>query len=184
MCVHFSAKMDTSEKSVTYYGVVPPPLWFFKELFCTHSMYSGMSLTLRMRNMSSFISYLGWAQPLLPPAILEYLSTGEKLQLLSLGPIYSLPHNYLFIDHYEIDLTRTKRNFWTYHAQRQHQLICIPLYYFCLIFTYSATEHLGQEIDEHLFTTKKLRNLFSIHDRVNSYLMKKKQKPKNNVTSK
>ena len=61
MCVHFSAKMDTSEKSVTYYGVVPPLLWFFKELVFTHSMYSGMSLTLRMRNMSSFISYLGWA---------------------------------------------------------------------------------------------------------------------------
>ena len=173
MCVHFSAKMDTSEKSVTYSGVAPPPLWFFKELFYTCSMQSGMSLPLGMMNMSSFISYLGWAQPLLPPAILEYLSIGEKLQLLSLGPIYLLPHNCLFIGHYEIDLTRTKRNFWTYHAQRQHQLICIPLQYFCLIFTYSAIEHLGQQIDTNLFTTNKLRNLFSIHDRVKSYVMEK-----------
>ena len=41
--------------------------------------------------MVFFISYLGRAQLLLPPAILEYLSTGDELQLLGLGPIYLLP---------------------------------------------------------------------------------------------
>ena len=39
--------------------------------------------------MWAFISYLGRVQ-LLPPAILEYLSEGDGLQLLSLGPIYYL----------------------------------------------------------------------------------------------
>lgn len=52
------------------------------------------SLTLRIRCKWSFISYLGRAQ-LLSPAIMEYVSTREKLQLLSLGPIY-LPPEYRF----------------------------------------------------------------------------------------
>ena len=51
-----------------------------------------VSLTSRMKTMWSFISFLGRAQLLLPPAILEYLSTGDELQLLSLGPIYLLSH--------------------------------------------------------------------------------------------
>ena len=42
-----------------------------------------------------FIFYLGRTQLLSAPAIifiLEFLSTGDRLQLLSLGPIYLLPH--------------------------------------------------------------------------------------------
>ena len=44
-----------------------------------------VSLTLRMRNLWSFISYLGRAQLLLPLAILEYLSTGEDFRSLACG---------------------------------------------------------------------------------------------------
>ena len=46
-----------------------------------------VSLTLRIMDKWSFISYLGRAQ-LLSSATMEYMSTREKLQLLSLGPIY------------------------------------------------------------------------------------------------
>ena len=45
--------------------------------------------------MWSFISYVRRAQLLFPPAILEYLSTGDELQLLSLRPIYLLPQEVL-----------------------------------------------------------------------------------------
>ena len=49
--------------------------------------------------MWSFISYLGRAQP--PPsfcfygvsAIMEFLATGDELQLFGWGPIYLLPQN-------------------------------------------------------------------------------------------
>lgn len=47
-----------------------------------------------------FISYLGSTQLLLPPAVvfmLEYLSTAGKLQLLTLGPLYLLPHLHLVV---------------------------------------------------------------------------------------
>ena len=63
----------------------------FKEPFCT-CVAGKVSWTLRMRNMWSSISYLGRARLLPPPAILEYLSTGDEIHLLSLGPIYLLPH--------------------------------------------------------------------------------------------
>ena len=44
---------------------------------------------LDLENQKDVVSYLGRA-PLLLLFILEYLSTGDKLQLLSLGPIYLL----------------------------------------------------------------------------------------------
>ena len=47
--------------------------------------------------MWSSISYVGRAQHLLPPAVLEYLSTGDELQLLSLGPNYFLPHSFTIL---------------------------------------------------------------------------------------
>ena len=44
-------------------------------------------LTSRIVKETLLISYLGRAQ-LLSSATMEYMSTREKLQLLSLGPIY------------------------------------------------------------------------------------------------
>ena len=96
VCAHLLAKMDSSEEAygqvdITYYEVTPPPFLTSKEPFCV-CVVGKVSLTSRMKNMWSFISYLDRAQLLLPPAILEYLSTGDKLQLFRLGPIYLLPH--------------------------------------------------------------------------------------------
>ena len=67
-----------------------PPFLTFKEPFCA-CVVEEVSLSSRMRNMWPFISYLGRAQLLLPPAILDYLSTGDELQRLSPRPIYLLP---------------------------------------------------------------------------------------------
>ena len=47
-----------------------------------------VSFTSTMRNMWSFISSLARAQLPFSPTTLEYLSTGDELQRLSLGPIY------------------------------------------------------------------------------------------------
>ena len=47
---------------------------------------------LDLENEEYVVSCLGTAQLLLL-FILEYLSTGDKLQLLSLGPIYLLPQD-------------------------------------------------------------------------------------------
>ena len=48
-----------------------------------------ISWTLRMRNLWSFISYLGRAQLLLPLAILEYLSTEDDFSCLAWVPSIS-----------------------------------------------------------------------------------------------
>ena len=69
-----------------------PSLLTSIEPFCA-CVVGTVSLTLRMRNIWSFISYLGKAQP--PPsssfygvsAIIEFLSTGEKI--FSLDPCIS-----------------------------------------------------------------------------------------------
>ena len=62
-----------------------------------------VSLTLRMRNMWSFIFYLGRTQLLLPPAILEYLSTGDVNSNCSAwGPSISC-------------LTKTRNRGWVYY---------------------------------------------------------------------
>ena len=47
---------------------------------------------LDLKNEIHVVSCLGRAWLLLPPVILEDLSTGDELQLLSLGPIYLLRH--------------------------------------------------------------------------------------------
>ena len=60
-------------------------------------MYSREGLP-DFKNEIYVISDLGRAQLLLHPAILEYLSTGDKLRLLSLGPIYLLPQFRNFIE--------------------------------------------------------------------------------------
>ena len=52
-----------------------------------------VSLTSRMRNLWSLISYLGRAYLLLPPTVMELLSTGNKLQWLTLKTIYLLPQH-------------------------------------------------------------------------------------------
>ena len=96
LCVRASLSQDAFyqrglwQVDITYYGVAPPPFLTLEEPFCACVVWK-VSLPSRMRNMWSFTSYLGRAQLLLPPAILEYLSTRDKLQLLSLGPIYLLP---------------------------------------------------------------------------------------------
>ena len=58
-------------------------------------MYSLEGL-LDLENEKYVVSvfYLGRPQPLLLYFISECLSTGDKLQLLSLGPIYLLPQNF------------------------------------------------------------------------------------------
>ena len=48
---------------------------------------------LDLENEKYVVSHLGRAQLLL--FILEYLSTGDELQLFSLGPIYFLPQEHL-----------------------------------------------------------------------------------------
>ena len=47
-----------------------------------------VSFTSTVRNMWSFFSSLARAQLPFSPTTLEYLSTGDELQRLSLGPIY------------------------------------------------------------------------------------------------
>ena len=74
--------------------MAPLPFLTSREPFCA-CVVGEVSLTSRIRNMWSFIFYLGRAQP--PPsscfygvsAIMEFLSTREKL--FSLGSIYLLP---------------------------------------------------------------------------------------------
>ena len=65
-----------------------PPFLTSKEPFCI-CVVGKVFLMWRMMNMWSFI----WAglNSSLTSAILDYLSTGDKLQLLSLGPICVLP---------------------------------------------------------------------------------------------
>ena len=65
---------------VTYYEVAPPPFLTSKEPFCA-CVVGEVSLTSRMRNMWSFISYLGRAQP--PPSSCFYgvsVHRGETVQ--------------------------------------------------------------------------------------------------------
>ena len=86
-------KVDT-----TCCGVAPPPFLAPEEPFCS-CVVGKVSLTSRMEICGLFIFYLGGPQVLpalifMAPAIvfiLEYLSTGDSLQLLSLGPVYLLP---------------------------------------------------------------------------------------------
>ena len=78
----------------------PFPFWPPRNL-SAHMYVGKLSLTSRMRNMWSFISYLCKAQP--PPsccfygvsAIMQFLYTREKLP--SLGPIDLLPHSHLLL---------------------------------------------------------------------------------------
>ena len=94
---HLLAKVDSSEEAcgyvgITYYGAAPPPFLTSKEPFCTR-VVGKVSLT---ENEEYVVFYLlsgrGPASSL-TPAVMEFLSTGKKLQLFSLGPIYLLPQN-------------------------------------------------------------------------------------------
>ena len=69
-----------------------PSLLTSEEPFCA-CVVGEVSLTSRMRDIWSFISYLGRAQLLLSPAILEHVSIGDKFRLFRLGPIYLLPQD-------------------------------------------------------------------------------------------
>jgi len=99
MCL--SAKMDSSKEA---YGKLTSltmrwcclPLWPSKSLSAQVS--SGRSPCLREWGICDLLS-LTWVglSSSLPPAILEYLSTGKKLQLFRLGPIYLLPQHYFLL---------------------------------------------------------------------------------------
>ena len=93
VCTHLLAKMVSSEEAYGWFDITNYEVMIAKEPFWA-CVVGKVSLTLRIRYKWSFISYLGRAQ-LLSPAIMEYMSTREKLQLLSLGPIY-LPPEYRF----------------------------------------------------------------------------------------
>ena len=72
----------------------PPPPLDPQEPFCA-CLVKEVSLTSRMRNM--WFLYLLSKRGSAPPCschylFLEYLSTGDRCQLLSLKPIYLLPH--------------------------------------------------------------------------------------------
>ena len=77
--------------------VVPPHFLAFLYAFrCICSQK--VSLTSRMRNLSSFISYLGGLSPRLTPVILEYLSTGDSSSCSPQEPSSScLKSTYFFI---------------------------------------------------------------------------------------
>ena len=98
MHAHLLAKMDSSTEAcgkvdTTYYGVVSPPFLAPEEPFCT-SIVRRSPWPQEREICGLFIFYLARAHLLLAAAIifiLEYLSTGERLELLSLGPIYLLP---------------------------------------------------------------------------------------------
>jgi len=85
----FLAKMVSSKEVYGWFDITNYEMMIAKELFWA-CVVGKVSLTLRIRYKWSFISYVGRAQ-LLSPAVMEYMSTREKLQLLSLGPIYLLP---------------------------------------------------------------------------------------------
>lgn len=75
------AKMGSREEvyrqiDSTYYEAVSCPSLTSKEPFCC--AVREVSMTLRIRTMWSFNSYHHRGSALLLPAVLEYLSTGEK----------------------------------------------------------------------------------------------------------
>ena len=75
------AKMGSREEvyrqvDSIYYEVVSCLSLTSKEPFCC--AVREVSMTLRIRTMWSFNSYQGRGSALLLPAVLEYLSTGEK----------------------------------------------------------------------------------------------------------
>ena len=93
MCAALIAKMDSHEEAYgqgdsTHYEVVPCPFFTSKEPSCSCAVRE-VFMTLRIRTMWSFNSYWDRGSALLPPALLEYLSMGEKPQLLSWGSFIS-----------------------------------------------------------------------------------------------
>ena len=95
MCVHLStrwilAKRPRGRLASLTVGKRPSPFLTSKEPFCA-CVVRKVSLTSRMRNVWSFISYLGQGPACsLAPAVTELLSTGNEFQLLTLGPISCL----------------------------------------------------------------------------------------------
>lgn len=96
-CVHLLVEMDSSERGL-WVG------WHHLLWGGAPSLLTSRSLSVRVQSRWSLwsqewglwglLSHLGRAQCLLPPAIVfvsEYLFTGDRLQLLSLGSIHLLP---------------------------------------------------------------------------------------------
>ena len=91
---HLFSRMASStvlwEVDRMYYDLAPLPSLTPEERFCECVVWQD-SLTSRMRNRWSFIQ-TAWSSSLLLPSSLSwsYLSSGNRFQLLSLGPIYLL----------------------------------------------------------------------------------------------
>ena len=87
MCAHASLSQDRFHQKGLWVASIAP-LLTSKEL----SSWEGF---LDFENEKYVASYLlsgqGLASSLDCPAVLEFLSTGNELQLLNLGPIYLLP---------------------------------------------------------------------------------------------
>ena len=95
--VHLSARWILVKRAVgrltvdiTYYGWHPAPFWPVRNVFA-HVWSGKVSLTLRMRNMWFFISYLYRAQIFSCSCYFGVSVHREQIQLLILGSIYFLP---------------------------------------------------------------------------------------------
>ena len=89
MCVlsHLLAKLDSSQETYGYLDITP--LWTSKELYHREGFFEFEN---EKYVISSLLPGEGPASSL-APSILKFLSTGNEFQLLTLGPIYFLPHN-------------------------------------------------------------------------------------------
>ena len=81
---HLSARTDLAKRFMS--SLASLPFWLPRS-----RQVGKVSLALRMTNMWSLIFYLGRAQPLQLSCFMAFLSIGNELYLLSLGPIYLLP---------------------------------------------------------------------------------------------
>ena len=88
VCVNLLAKKDSREEACEQVDITP--FLTSKAPHCA-CIARKISLTLRMRNMWSLSFICAGCSFSLAPAILEYLSTGDKPQQLSLRPNYLLP---------------------------------------------------------------------------------------------
>ena len=79
-----------------------PSLFDLQGTFLRLCSWEGL-LDLENEKYVSSVFYVGRAQLLLPPAVLEYLSTGNDLQLISLRSRYLLSH---------YNCLRMKRQIW------------------------------------------------------------------------
>ena len=100
MCVHLLAKMDSSEEAKDRFtsstmGWCLLPFWPPRSL-SAHSWQGLLDVENEEYVVSLFFAWAGLSSflPLLLYFVLEYMFTGDKVQLLCLGPIYLLPQEH------------------------------------------------------------------------------------------